>query len=501
MTIRRLLTATAVFALVQAPAAFAQDEAASPDDAMPEAKITSGIAAEPAPEAPAPADDAVEAPADDAAAQEMVDDAPAQESVDDTPAEAETAPAEASAEAEAGAAEAGAGAETTPREPAAETVPAADVETDADAETAVPAETDPAVEPPAASATPGMNPLIQATANYAQYRRDLNSVRTVNIDSAAALDGVMDRLAAHRPVHLSNAFIGYSALLVAQQQDFVDQVREVAEYFGKDQVITGLLNDPAYVMTFKNSDKALQTALASADDEEADILRLGEKLKQQSYSLQHQDWAMQVADRADRLALIQAPSTPPAPQDYVTALSETGAIASDQEAVENAARREALAGVFDPLRMPETPSAQPVATLTAAGEGDAAVQTASAEPPPADTATDSAPAEAGAEAVTTAVGATDNDTMATIAYDEDEARSTNAIMTLAALEALGVGGTRPEAMTRVMSKVRTQSCLDWAHTQLQVCIAAGHFKYEDAFCIAEHQLNQVAQCLGAVTAN
>lgn len=453
MTIRRLLTATAVLALFQAPAVFAQDEASGSGDALPEAKIVSGAAADTGPESSA-------ASVSSAGAQTTGETSP---DVSGTSAAA----AETVADGEAAATDAAAAPQTA--------------------------------ESAAAPAAPAVNPLIQAAASYAQYRRDLNFIRDVAIDSPAALDGVMDRLAAHRPAQLSNAFIGYSALLVAQQKDFVDQVRTVADYFGKEQVITGLLNDPAYVMTFQNSGEALQTALASADDEEADLLRLGDRFKQQSYSLQHEDWALQVVDRANRLALINAPAVPPAPRDYVAALAGTGAIASGQDPAENAARREALASVFEPLRMPATPSAGPAGAMTAAADAGA-VQVAAADPA-AGTVTDAAPIEGGAEAGAAAMGGADDDTMSTIAYDEDEARSTNAIMTLAALEALGAGETRPEAMKKVMSKVRTKSCLDWAHTQLQVCVAAGHFKYEDAFCIAEHQLNQVGQCLGAITAN
>jgi hypothetical protein len=52
-------------------------------------------------------------------------------------------------------------------------------------------------------------------------------------------------------------------------------------------------------------------------------------------------------------------------------------------------------------------------------------------------------------------------------------------------------------MYALLNEPNVQRCINWARLDLNQCVAAGHFKYEDAYCIAEHALMDVARCLTA----
>ena len=73
-------------------------------------------------------------------------------------------------------------------------------------------------------------------------------------------------------------------------------------------------------------------------------------------------------------------------------------------------------------------------------------------------------------------------------------------LTLSALEILGATGSdSSEWIENYMTSPRLTQCVNTARLNTEQCIAAGHFKYEDAFCIAEHELKEISDCLAQST--
>lgn len=368
---------------------------------------------------------------------------------------------------------------------------AAQADDSAEAAQAAPAETQTANGEAAAAETPAAplpprasNPMVQAAADYAHFRGDLAAIGQTELVSGEIMDSVMDRLASHEPERLSRAWLAYSAMIATQHAPFVDQVKTVADFYGRENVIKGLLNEPEWAITFKNSSGAADAVAESAMQESGDLYTLGQRFKQQSYDLQHFSWANVVTDRGGRLDLIELPERHgDAPESLVVALSDAAPVSSADTDIESQTKREALWEIFDPLHASitaEEEAATDATVLGSEGQDEAAGLTTPLE------AISPATAEAFSQPVQT-VGA--------------EEETLGRILALAALDVLDAGGDRPEAMMTMMTSQPTESCLAWAHSQLKVCVAAGHFKYEDAFCISEHQLTDTAQCFGALVGN
>jgi len=338
-------------------------------------------------------------------------------------------------------------------------------------------------DPAAAAETPlpprAANPLIRAAADYAHYRSDLAAVRNAIVESPEGLDGVMDRLTSHQPDRLSRAWIAFAATVAAQQTTFIDEVKYAARAYGRDEVIVGLVNDPKWTLTFRGADQAARAITERAEEEAALHLALGEQFKQQSYDLQKESWALRVIDREDRLDRLEDPDLHgEAPLETVRRLVEAGPISS-QDAPEAAqAKRAAWSRVFEPA--PELAGGEDDELLGDEGYDSTAgfgFQGGFADP-------------SFSAAYTPAPS-----------HDAEEDEAVGAMLALAALDALNAEGDRPDAFRSVLESRKTRTCLNWAMSQLKVCVAAGHFKYEDAFCISEHQLKDVGACFGAVALN
>jgi hypothetical protein len=78
---------------------------------------------------------------------------------------------------------------------------------------------------------------------------------------------------------------------------------------------------------------------------------------------------------------------------------------------------------------------------------------------------------------------------------EPDERRIGQMLAVAALQSIEDGDMT--ALDRMLANPSVERCITWARLTMAQCIAAGHFKYEDSFCIAEHALMDVADCLTA----
>ena len=74
------------------------------------------------------------------------------------------------------------------------------------------------------------------------------------------------------------------------------------------------------------------------------------------------------------------------------------------------------------------------------------------------------------------------------------------VVLIAALQGLGDQTDTDAAIDYLLSDPTVERCLAWVRLDLQQCVAAGHYKYEDSFCIAEHALLDVSRCLATESA-
>lgn len=286
--------------------------------------------------------------------------------------------------------------------------------------------------------------VLGPVGEYAAFHEVVADLRDAPIGSAADLDSAMDRLTAfYGEDRLVRAWIAYTALIAAQHPEYLDDVREVADYYGTDAAMSGLMYDPAYATSFVHAAEA-QAAVVDAIQSDSDQIReVSERFRAAAYDLQSERWAnVRARDRQDRLASITD-------TDRVIDLSETAR-----------------------TNLTSRARAVPASALFAAAAGNTAELAASPQ-------------------LTLEVGAR---------QQSADRERVGRILSVAALQAISDDPARSAtALESLMTDPTVERCMAWVRLDLQQCVAAGHFKYEDSFCIAEHALLDVSRCLGAST--
>lgn len=282
--------------------------------------------------------------------------------------------------------------------------------------------------------------LVRAAGNHAVLMNQINLIPTEDFRSPEHMNQTMDGLSQVFSPSLGPALIGYGALIGAQNSDFVEGVIETARYQGIDSVIYQLYVDPDYAASMPGA------AIASADIQNAwasdiaAIARTGEYIKKQSYALQKQDkWKkLKADDRGTRLEAIgrakSARFNPP--QHTAQKIAEVGTIRANDGA--GAQKRQQFWQAYGrniPPRSQTFPSQ----------------------------------------------------------YNGSMHRKA---LTLSALEILGATSAESSVwIENYLTSPGLNQCINTARLNTEQCIAAGHFKYEDAFCIAEHELKEISNCL------
>jgi|GEM_PF-675615 len=280
---------------------------------------------------------------------------------------------------------------------------------------------------------------------YAAYHSVVADLRNAPIQSGTDLDQAMDRLSAfYGEDRLVRAWIAYAAIIAAHHPDYIDQVRELADYYGPEAALSGLMNDPAFATSFSAAPDAQDSVIDAIGRDNDEIRSVSERYRSAAYSLQSERWANRVyRDRADRLAAISEIDDSP------ITLSEELRMSLDT----GLGQAMPASALFEPLDLDTAPplddALSPQLSLTVG------------------------------EAVP----------------DPDRTRI-GRILSVAALQSLdGSVADTDAAIDTLLSDPMVERCLAWVRLDLSQCVAAGHFKYEDSFCIAEHALLDVSRCL------
>lgn len=277
-------------------------------------------------------------------------------------------------------------------------------------------------------------PLIIGTAYHAEFIRQLTQISAAQIDTPQNLDHAMDGLSQIFSPTLGANFLSYGALIGALNPDFVNGLKSTAQTKGLDVVIYNLYSNPNY------AEQILGAASASADirnawtQDVANVISVGAAIKRQSYNLQTQKRWKQLskAGRQARINIIkQTNANFPLPP-----LQRRQNFGNNEPNPQT--KRQNFWRNFGRANAPRPTAMQPSA----------------------------------------------NSTM------------NNKALTLAALEILEASGGQSQAWIEgYMVSPKLNQCVKKARLNMQQCLAAGHFKYEDAFCVAQHELIETSNCL------
>lgn len=284
--------------------------------------------------------------------------------------------------------------------------------------------------------------VLRSASQYAGFHRTLGEIREREITSGAVLDQSMDELAVYLArERLVRAWLAYSSLIAEQHPQFLDDVRDVADYYGRDAAVAALANDPAYAGAFRYADQASESVIEAIEEDSEEIAQIGQQFRLAAYDLQSERWANAVSrDRQNRLAALRAADSISAP------------LATDMFSTQFVSQTDmgSASSMFAATARPSLPASTPDLSL-------------------------------------------DPD----VPYEPDRVR-VGRILSIAALRAIGDDNRFTEdSLQSLLADPLAQRCIEWARVNLAQCVAAAHFEYEDSFCIAQHALIDVSQCLEA----
>lgn len=293
--------------------------------------------------------------------------------------------------------------------------------------------------------------LHTAITAYAAYQSDVSELRASNLRDANALETALDRVAHHNRDALTRGWIAYGAQTAAQSPAFVQGVRDAAAYYGRDAVIWAVTVDPSYARGLRGGQEATRLLLDSASADSARIINVADRYQELAYSLQRQRWANAVAPQ--QAARVQR----------VRSLGREGAPAS------------AVPADLAP-RLSVTPL-----SLSPASD----------------------PSAYGGRRFWDAVrGGPQVTEVASVTYqwrpNVTRAEALDRMTAVAALQALDAADSNQSAVGRLISDPRSRDCFEMAQLQLYQCMSAARFRYENAFCLGQHGLRDIGQCIGAV---
>lgn len=290
-------------------------------------------------------------------------------------------------------------------------------------------------------AQPRDNALERTAADYVRFREDVAAIEAQPFTNAEVMREAHRRFAAHNSKALSSGWVAYAALVAADTPEFREALEEEVsskkkkgknKLSGADALFSDLNADPASIRSIKGADKAASRVLAMTAQDAKRIVDLGEAFKSQAYALQKTGWGKA--------------KVPPAAQR----LSEADRFAKSRPAAtpptmasvtENGVTAPGLSGA-DQLWKPEW------------GKGGGSGRM----------------------------------------NDADAEALMNRVLGLAARYA--VSGVNAKGVEVYARNDRADQCLYFASLTLKQCIAATRAPYEESFCLGEHALNDVAQCVG-----
>ncbi|MAP95876.1 MAG: hypothetical protein CMK07_13075 [Ponticaulis sp.] len=299
--------------------------------------------------------------------------------------------------------------------------------------------------------------LASSAIAYGSYQTDVSNFKR-DLESLDDIESAMNILGTHNSRQLASGWLAYSALLASQSEDFRKGVLDTEAYHGRDRLLNGMRNSPAYTLSLAGAKDAISRALGASKADARRLDTVGEEIKDQAYSLQGLGWAKarlsgKPADHAQLLRIAAIDGRPQSgairslfvDQDVNKTISNANSLGSSTSLWDR------LVSVGPELKLPGFSSyASPPSQYT---------------------------------------------------IREDRQVTAGNIATLAALRIMGE--TDPtEASPYVQEALedsQTQSCFEQAQLNLLQCVSASRNVFERPFCIGVHALKEVGSCVGDVS--
>ncbi|HWA00140.1 MAG TPA: hypothetical protein VG841_07470 [Caulobacterales bacterium] len=301
------------------------------------------------------------------------------------------------------------------------------------------------------ASTSGTGDLNGALAAYAEFHSDISDLKSARVSTAAELETALDTAARHNRDDLTRGWVAYGAMTAAQAPAYVQGVRDAAQYYGRDAVIQAIARDPYYARGLRGANDATKLALDAANADGARIIGVADRYQEMAYSLQRQRWANSVApQQAARVQRIRALGAPGGAT--LTLAAEIGPrLAVTPASLSPGTDPTAFGGrrFWDALR-----------------GGPDVVSVASTTPP--------------------------------LRVNGPRGEAVARMTSIAALQVLGATQDHASAVSQLMNDQRSRDCFEMAQLQLYQCMSAAHFRYENAFCLGQHALRDMGQCISAV---
>ncbi|WP_425411045.1 hypothetical protein [Hyphococcus sp.] len=290
-------------------------------------------------------------------------------------------------------------------------------------------------------AQPKDNTLERAAANYIRFREDVAALEAIPFTNEEVTREAHRRLSSHDTKSLSDGWVAYAALVAADSPAFAEAIQEQIKIKsnrrkgvigGVDGLMANVAADPTFLRNLPGAQEAVNSIVAMTVQDGARITELGEAFKTQAYAMQKTSWGKK---------RISPPQS----------------------------RLDEAATYFRSRAKPATPIFE-----RAVDEGVAPPALASAK---AEWAADWG-AEGGQGRIT----------------EKTAEAVIDRILNLAAR--YSTDALNPRLVEVYSQNTKSERCLSMAKLTLDQCIAATRTPYEEAFCLGEHGLKDVATCNG-----
>lgn len=292
-------------------------------------------------------------------------------------------------------------------------------------------------------AQPKDTSLEKAAADYIRFREDVAAIEAMPFDNANVTREAHRRLGAHDPADIAGGWVAYAALVAADTPEFAAALkkelkrkanRRKGQLGGQDGLLSNLAQDPSFARKLPGADKAIATVLSMTARDGARITALGEAFKAQAYAMQKTKWGKQ-------------------------------RISSSQDRIREAAKYSRGRGAAAAPAFDHHAEGGVIAPALASASGEWSVDWGKAAPA-------GRMSEANAEIIMDRV------------LNLAARYSTNSI--------------NPKIVSVYAKNNKSQRCLEMSKLTLDQCIAATRTPYEEAFCLGEHALKDIASCTGWV---
>ena len=302
---------------------------------------------------------------------------------------------------------------------------------------------------PAPAATTNGRLLPTTAAAYAEYQGKVSEVMVNKFSSAKDLDNALNTFGAPNVDQLSSAWVSYSGILAAQNPEFVKEVRNIDQYYGRERLMLGLERDLGYAKTLKGGSDAMQTVLAANSRDASRVSAAGAFVREQSYTLQKVAWGKEDMRKK---------------KDGV--VSSLRSSSKSTKAVDAAVQK-----------------------LFAGPDLNAMLASFAASPTGAESLWDkvqvftaSAPGKAFSSVSPVAVASTQ------LTVVPEYQGTVNRMVTLAALHAIDADQSNAEQVKATMADPVATQCLEAAQMEMFGCLSAVASRSDQAFCLARYGL-------------